>query len=156
MTKMTGKIKYLCGAKSLTAKPSDPIQILYPPRRSRGRIALSTAESLTRCCGGYFDRRHSCTTLQQNNVKAIKTSHGKPINAYAPSRHKQKVKIVATTHLSSDMARLTIKQLILRASLGASRITLRINGYEAAVVVVGRLSQIGSSLYPKIAATGMY
>ena len=117
------KTKYLGGANSWTAEFSEPIQILYPPRRPHGRIALSTAESLTNCWGGYFDRRHSCTILQQNNVKAIKTSQGKPINAYAPSRHKPNVIIVATTNFSIDIARLTIKHLILRASLEDCRIT---------------------------------
>ena len=55
--------------------------------------------------------------------KAIKTSQGKPINAYAPSRHKPNVIIVATTNFSIDIARLTIKHLILRASLEDCRIT---------------------------------
>ena len=56
-------------------------------------------------------------------MKAIKTSQGKPINAYAPSRHKPNVIMVATTNFSIDIARLTIKRLILRASLEDCRIT---------------------------------
>ena len=78
-------------------------------------------------------------------MKAIKSSHGKPINAYAPSRHKPNVIIVTTTHFSSDMARLTIKHLILCASLSASIITFQENGYDAAVVVVGRSYDIPAS-----------